>query len=231
MKLENVEITFGSTVLVEKTPKEPYLCVVNSLCRDVPGSFLHCHINGTGWVTIIRYSKLKTNLSQDYCLLRIVVFKKQKHKDNIIFDEYALRNFLYDYSSKHQTYCNSVNNTKFIDTTPIICNKELLTSIITQVMHCLESSIKIKSNLPHILKISLELQNSLYFTYSDRSTECSSLYGERIKSDGNRFMSFHTPEITQSSFAVLESRVNDWKQKFNRKERRLLKKSLTLNPI
>lgn len=238
MKLEEIDITFGSSVLVEKIQKTEFLHIINSLCKDVFGSFLHINISRTGWVTIIRYSKLKTDFSEDYCLLRIICLKRTDTSSSHKLHEKILRELLFFNSTRKEAYCAIFEDVVIIDTTPIICNKELLAPIIHNLIECAGKSTESEGkNIFELLNIS-SLSEKFHFTYPDRITHCVSLYGnyddiidERQQNLNRRFFEFSSPEITKSSFKALERKVNNWKAQIKRKGRRALKKSLILKPI
>lgn len=238
MKLEEIEITFGSSVLVEKVPKTEFLHIVNSLCEDVFGSFLHVTINNKGWTTIIRYSKLKTNLSHDYCLLRILCLKDTPTLSTQKLSDKMLREVLYHNSRTKQPYSTYFKDFYMVDTTPIICHKELLAPIILKTSEYIENSLNNKNedNLYRLLQISSHLSESLNFVFPDKTTDCESLYGSIYNNITNsleqtRRIFLLSPEINQASFKILEKKVNNWKAQIKRKGRRELKKSLTLKPI
>ncbi|HWY34235.1 MAG TPA: hypothetical protein VNX68_06280, partial [Nitrosopumilaceae archaeon] len=177
MKLEDIEITFGKSILIEKSQKGGFLNVINEVCKDVPGSFLHCFVSSSGWITIIRYAKLKINekLSDDYCLLRILLLKNINCEDSNL-NEVFFRKILHHLSIKQTPNFIHLQNGSFniVDSCPIICHKESLPAVIMEIMPTLLSLTTTKTTYAESEIIAFTL--SIPFAFSDKLSECLNLY-------------------------------------------------------
>src|SRR3989304_2518655 len=215
MKIEDIEITFGKSVLVEKTQRMDFLRLVDSLCEDVLGSFLHCNITGTGWATIIRYSDIKTVTEENYCLLRIILFKDTK-TEQIHIDESHLRVFMCDHSYREQSYIAEELGIFLADSCPLICHKETLPALILEIMSNLIEIISWKNfNLSFVLS-----DMTVPFAFCNKPSHCGGLYGLT-----NVLISTGEDVIYPLHFKTLFKKTNQWKKNLKRKGRRALKKN------
>jgi hypothetical protein len=232
MKIDDTQISFGKFVLIEKSQRPEFLSLVDSLCDDVDGSFLHCVITGTGWVTIIRYSKLlNVTASDDYCLFRILLLKDIKEK-RFDINYLELRRCLRECSSREIPYVTRLHEISLFDSCPIICPKETLAILIKETIETLKrfhklNTITIHISMPHLLE-GIEIP----FSFSNRTFDCESLYGFKRHSEYSEYLIPRVnPPITMGEFNLLSKAVYSWKLKLKRKGVRALKKNITLETI
>lgn len=231
MKIDDIEISFGKSVLIEKSQRPEFLLLVNSLCQDVPGSFLHCFLSDSGWTTIIRYSKLQTNLSDDYCLLRVILLKHIKKDEQKCISETTMKLTLFERSYKAMPYITIMNCVRIGDSSTLICHKEFLTILINEITKevrdlSLQLSL-LQIDAIHNPNCSYSLPDIIPCVFGNKPSKCDSLYGTQT----HNMLFDNTPEISTEQLIKLIKCVNHWKIKLKRKGRRALKKNLTLKPI
>ena len=153
-------------------------------------------------------------------LIRIILLKNIK-SEKIDITELNLRNALYVNSHREQPYSFGNCGICVMDSMPIICYKETLPVMITEIM----------TNLIEIVSFHIDYRLSFVlteitspFAFCNMPSHCVSLYG-------THYIMFDLSPIGQPAFDLLKHNVNKWKIKLKRKGRRLLKKNLTLKPI
>jgi len=225
----DVDITFGKSVLIEKTLKQNCLAFLNPLTKEVEGSFLHV-ITGTQTETVIRYAKF--NAESNYYVIRIVMFhakssfKKTSNPFGIALDtNSAIREILFHFSSRDFPCASQIDDIQIIDSKPIICHKDGLSEVILKTYNSMlnfHKSIKNRINEPVPIPRSLIPSNSDTPISSCELTRSNSLYG---KEEGYTYDHY----IGERDLKALQYDVNSWLQKLKRKGRRLLTKSLYLD--
>jgi hypothetical protein len=242
MTLDDINITFGKSVLIEKAPKKDFQEIFDVLCKEVPGSYLHCDITSTDTITIIRYTTLEKH--PDYCALRIVLFKRLKIIPpeastttilNGLFEMNIIRRLLFHYSNGQHTYKTYVDDFLMIDSRVKVCHKESLSEIILRTM-----INEVKELIPYSTpEGAIVTGKSNYVAkckemYCDSPSirpevinDCNSLYG--TKDDANPYRKDRF--LSDTDFKLLQHDVNIWRNKLKRKGRRLLLKSITSEPL
>ncbi len=223
MTIDDIEISFGKSILIEKSQRPEFLKLVNSLCKEVSGSFLHCIVSNTGWFTIIRYSQLKTDFNTDYCLLRIVLLKDLKDENTFLMRPIYLSNHLYDFSYKQIPHMRVELGIRLADSCPIICHKESLFLLLNAVLFEFGHIDMFEDFTYKVLLRDLSENPKIPFKFCDRPSMCKSLYDNAVE-DGLGF--YHTslamPDISDDNFVKLSKDVNNWKIKLTRTGRRAL---------
>lgn len=147
---EDLEITFGKTVLIEKCPNDVISLGISHLCGNTHQSKIHCLVSAKGWLTTIRHSNGVAMCGKEYSVFRIVMLKKKNKNitvQEMSFDYNEGTDFLGDI-----LICNSnpssfykLDNPGFIlmDSGFIICHKNAL---IHSIKHSIAHFTK-KTNL------------------------------------------------------------------------------------
>lgn len=214
---EDLEITFGRTVLVEKRPNEVISIGVNHLCREnIYKSHLHCFVSSSGWLITIRYVHGVALCGPEYSSFRIIMIKK--HNKEISNQELTNNNMLYVLyiNSNHKTSCSALtHNIRIIDSAIIVCHK---TSLVQLLKHTLVLMLKESKKMQNEDKVFYEFGfNKLTkFTHTGqppciRATmfnNCSIFYG------GNKKIQKQFSSLR--NFKELKEHVNRWLKEQNK---------------
>lgn len=228
MTIEDIDITFGKSVLIEKSCKNIFDKIIKIFCKDIPGSFLHCIVNGTQSITIIRYAQLADS---DLCAVRILYFKpcETTHPSTLPFYiteehgfENLIRTILKTYSTGDRVLNTYFNDLCMSDSRLIVCHKESLSEIIVKMIE----NIKFSLSIHPVPTYSPVVINSPFIRPSILN-DCNFLYGHN--GEEYKFMIPRVLSMTDSK--ILQHDINIWRNKLKRKGRRLLLKSITLEPI
>lgn len=150
--IEDLEITFGKSVLIEKCPNDVISLGINRLCMDgVPRTKIHCLVSGGRLITI-RNLKGVGMFGKDYCAFRIITIKKT-HKDitveEISKNHNETQNFVDEVIESNVHRKNyKLNNygLELIDSSVIICHKYAFTYLIRKTFNEIVNEFNSKYN-------------------------------------------------------------------------------------
>ena len=158
-----------------------------------------------------------------------------KNVSSYEFSSEFLKHLIVSNSSESSPFILQQGNVQFLDSCPIVCHKESLSSLIFEILkQTSEKTEFYKSISKNGDQYCFDFDRmSFPYAFCDKVDYCFHLYG-KIMAMGNinveterRRMS---PNISIDKFKKLNSEVNSWITKLKRKGRRKLTKSLTLKP-
>lgn len=192
--------------------------MIKALCNEVSESRLNVLVNSTNTATIIRYAP--TNMTS-YFAVRLVCINFPLKSEVSRFSQNDIRALLHLNSEGDRTYKIGFPGLLMSDSRIVICHNELAGEIISNLF--LESK-KILSDHVSTFKYNIEIPHKR----SERLNDSNCLYG-----NSNSYKQKYACEniLFQPSQKTLHQQTKVLLQKLKRKGRRLLKKSLTLEPI
>lgn len=141
---EDLEITFGKSVLIEKCPNDIISLGINLFCKEnVHKSHLHCLVFANGWLLVIRYMQGISFLGNDYSCFRIIMIKR---KEILTFSKEEQYEFLNNtvlniHSTREKSYNLIQNGIQIIDTSIVVCHKNVLSHLLKKSLNeCLKES-------------------------------------------------------------------------------------------
>lgn len=230
MIVNEIDITFGKSILVEKAPKKEFTEILAPLCQKVEGSFLHCYYSHTGWVTIIRYAYLQPD--SFYRVLRIVLVKDVNffNESNIEYlnNNHFIKSLLHHISiSTKSPVTFSWGLINCFDSGLLACGKENLAVLINELMHKIEKHFSCFSfsNSGYIPEEIITNNLSTPFIFCDQPNNSAILFDE----DENHTRKLRP--VSTNKLAELTKLTGNWQIKLKRKGRRALIKNVHLKPI
>lgn len=221
MKKE-IEITFGKSVLIEKSPTNNFLELINPLCLTVKDSYLHTHFSSTDTVTIIRYAPIHL---PGYYAIRCVLIKEDEI--NPIFDiPKYVRAIMFHNSVGLCAYKTSVPNMELLDSRLVICHKEFIGEILLNSFKEIRE-LKFNDNILGFGNYNIDIP----YRRCDGLCESKYLYGTHHLKWHKSTSIIRENLLASSSEKILYFETTTLLQKLKRKGRRLLKNSITLEPI
>lgn len=163
---EDLEITFGRSVLFEKSPKDLISVGLSLFCNDIHKSNLHCFVYSNGWLIVIRFIQGVAYFDNSYVSFKIIMIK-QNGKPNLTKEEindYLSSGILIPHYKQDCSKHYMVNGIQIIDSSVIICHKNAFIHLLKNNINEIKKASKLRHKNQNF-NYNFGFERMIYFTH------------------------------------------------------------------